>query len=861
MIKLLTLLVNFAFSQQLAEPRRHVLSNGMTVLLAEDHSSPLVSAVWGAHVGSSAEPLDFQGSSHYLEHLLLMRGTKNYPPGAIGALVNGRGGFFNGFTWDDYTVYLLQATPERLDELLGMHEDMMFRATFGGAEFEMEKKAVQEEFRLRRDKPAIYHWDTTGYKLYPAETYYSRSTIGTLESVGGAKYELVRKYYEDYYVPNNITLAVVGDFDSAKLLPALEKRFGKYPAKPVARPPYEPIEMKPGVNVVEEEREASKSYLMIALPAPQATAADYFPMELLGEYLTGASTSLLRDELVTKRKLLDSIEFSVSPRRFAGGWQAVELEAAPDRAAAGAAAALELMARVAREGVTAEQLESARQRLLNAHAARKEDQRLVAQELVKAACFGDYRLFSEYEARLKAVTPRDALWAARKYLAPDRLYVGAVHPKGLSPKGFAETVKAAAARAGAGDPSVASVKLPHGGLLLHEPRAGAPMEGFTLAVRAGSRYDDERPGLASAVAAMLTRQTAARDRFALQKYLDENGFLLSSSAGRDAAFLTLQAPAGKTKQALALLRELVGKPALGAKEWGELQKEMVEAARALRDQPQWMAQAAAYELLFSGQPYSSPPEGEPESLAKITPAELQAFMTQRWSLDRTALAYVGPADAKLIADEWAQAARPKPAKPAPEEATPLAAATGMRKAVDMPGKLTAYLLLLWPGPKFGTPEWVRFSLANQAFGGDLAGRLWQLRQKEGLAYSVWARPAALREQPLAIVTMGTALANRDKALAALDRELGLAATTGFSAEDLARVKTSYMAAIDLQDSTAMARSQRLANWWSLGAPPDYRAKLRAMVAETTLDQMNAAAASVLKPGAYWLVEAGQQVKP
>jgi predicted Zn-dependent peptidase len=174
--------------------------------------------------------------------------------------------------------------------------------------------------------------------------------------------------------------------------------------------------------------------------------------------------------------------------------------------------------------------------------------------------------------------------------------------------------------------------------------------------------------------------------------------------------------------------------------------------------------------------------------------------------------------------------------------------------------MTAYILMLWPAPKFATPEWVAFSLAKQAFGGDIAGRLWQLRQKEGLAYSVWAKPAPLREQPLATVTMGTALANKEKALAALDRELGLAATVGFSEADLARVKTSYVAALDRQDSTAMARSERLAHWWQLGAPADYRAKLRKMVEQATLEQVNAAAASVLKPGAYWLVEAGQQAK-
>jgi zinc protease len=861
MIKLALTLAVTAFSQQLSEPRETKLSNGLSVVMAEDHSSPLVSVVWGAHVGASAEPLDFQGNSHYLEHLLLSRGTKHYPPGRIGELVSGRGGYFNGFTWDDYTGYVLQATKEKLDELLDMHEDMMFSATFGGEEFETEKKAVQQEYRLRMDKPDYYIFDTAGYHMYPGETFYSRGTIGTLETVQAATVEGVRKYYESYYVPNNITLVVVGDFDAATLLPKLEARFGKYPRKPVAKPPYRALPLKPGVNVVETERDAGKSYLMLGFPAPQAVSPDYFPLELLASYLSNGNTALLRDELVTKRKLLDDVDMTNLPRRFPGGWIPVEAQASPEKAAAGVEALLELLGKVAREGVPEAQLDLARRRLVNAHAAVKENQLAVAQALVKKACIGDYRLFTEYEKRLSEVTPRDVLWVARKYLASPNFYVSAVHPKGASPKDFAARARAAAAKLAVDEAPVSSKTLPNGSVLLHEPRVGSPMEGFTLAVRAGSRYDGDKPGLAASVAELLTRQTAARDRFALRKYLDENGFLLSGSAGRDGAYLTLQAPAGKTRQALALLRELVEKPALGAADWALVQKEFVERARALKDQPDWVADSSTYELLFPGGPYATPPEGRPESLEKIAPADLQAFMKQRWSLDRAALAYVGPAEPAVVAEEWAKASRPKPAKAPAEKASVLAAAPSARKAVDMPGKLTSYLVLAWPAPAFGTPEWVRYVLANQAFGGDIAGRLFQLRQKEGLAYSVWARSAGLRDQPLAFVTMGTALANRDKALAALDRELGKLASASFSAEDVERVKTSYLGAIDRQDSTAMARANRLGSWWLAGAPADYRAKLRKMVAEADAASVNAAAASVLKAGGYRLVIAGQQTAP
>ena len=96
MRKLAILLAGFvalnASAQNIGDPRLHVLENGLRVITVEDHSAPLVSAVWTAHVGDSAEPPDFAGNSHYLEHLLLFRGTEKFPKNEIGEWAAGRGG-------------------------------------------------------------------------------------------------------------------------------------------------------------------------------------------------------------------------------------------------------------------------------------------------------------------------------------------------------------------------------------------------------------------------------------------------------------------------------------------------------------------------------------------------------------------------------------------------------------------------------------------------------------------------------------------------------------------------------------------------------------------------------------------------
>jgi zinc protease len=356
-MKRLTLLLGLlaalnATAQNVSEPRLHTLENGMRIITVENHSVPLVSSVWSAHVGDSAEPPDFAGNSHYLEHLLLFRGTEKYPKNQIGEWAAGRGGYFNGGTWYDWTTFVLMAASSDLDGILDRHEQMMFHGSFSGEDFETEKSAVFEELRSGMDRPYGYLWRTASSHMYPRETFYSRSTIGTIETVQAATVERVREYYEGYYVPNNITLAVVGDFDTDDLLSRIERRFSSYPAGDVSAVPYDAVAMKAGINVVAEERELGKAYFLVAFEGPRATTPEWFPYALLTEYLAGGKTSVLFSELVTEQKLIDNISMDAMPRRFAKGWQGIDGETESSNVAPAVSALWQSLDAVRRDGIS-----------------------------------------------------------------------------------------------------------------------------------------------------------------------------------------------------------------------------------------------------------------------------------------------------------------------------------------------------------------------------------------------------------------------------------------------------------------------------------------------------------------------------
>ena len=845
-------------AQEISAPRLTVLDNGMRVITVEDRRSPLVAAVWSAHVGDSAETRAFGGNSHYLEHLLLFRGTRKYPGGAISDRVSGAGGYFNGHTWYDWTTFEIVLPSNRLDDILDMHEQMMFEAAFGGADFETEKKAVFEELRSSYDKPNAYLFRQLPYKLYEGETFYSRDTIGTIESVQAATVEKVRRYYKEQYIPNNITLVLVGDFSTEDALARVRARFS--PRKPgkIVLPQYKPLPLRAGVNVATEERNAGKAYFAAAFEGPQAQSPDFAAFQVLMSWLLDGKTAPLTEELVERRKLFGSMHGAPYLRRYPGGYQAMGGEGEPEKMAQGVAGLFEMLARVRGEGIPQEKLTLVKNRIISRSKVGNEDLYNRAVSLAEADAHGDYRLESELEQRIARVTAEDVWTVAAKYLDPGHCFVSAVFPVGKTPAGFAEAVRAAGvAHSGATGGSLQETRLASGATLLFDARPGAPTESFTAAVQAGERHDGNRPGTAEAVLAMIRRLTAKRGRVALQEFLDREGISLNGEPRKDGVMVTVTAPAGKTALLGALLREVLSEPNFAAEEWTEVQRRLVSGVTSLMDQPQAVANTALFALIFPGTPYGVTLAARQKSLETITAEELTTFHRRFYRPERIAVAYSGPASPTEVAASLA--GRMGAATPLPVVESPVFAAVApeklVRSAVPMAGKKQVNLYWMWPGVELTSDDWILWTLASRAFGGDLASRLWFLRQNEGLAYSVTSVDIPFHDRPLTGIYMAMEKEKYPQAAAALDREVARI-LEGLNSAELERVKGSLLANLERQDATTETRSRRHAAWRLAGFGPDYRARLRRVVAAATLEDVNRVVKATLSKDRMYRAEAG-----
>jgi predicted Zn-dependent peptidase len=396
--------------------------------------------------------------------------------------------------------------------------------------------------------------------------------------------------------------------------------------------------------------------------------------------------------------------------------------------------------------------------------------------------------------------------------------------------------------------------LPSGVTLLHELKPGASMESYTVAVRAGKKHGDV-PGQAEAVANMLVRETGNYSKVELQNYLDENGFDLEATTLPDASYITLQAPAGSAAKAMALLAEVLTNPGFSDDEWASQKSEMLAQIDSALDQPRVVVDELTTATVFAGSAYGRSIADDRAALPALDTDDLRAFYDNHYKAGSIAVAYTGDAGEAEVADGLAPLASLK-GRTASSEPIELAAIQGVSHAAQaMEGRQQTNLNVVWHAPDIETDDFIRWQLAARAIGGDLAGRLWKLRQDEGLAYSVWLYNQPNVEQPITMVYMATAAEKRTDAIAAIHREIDRL-QSGLTQDELDRVKVSYLANLNRQDRTSARRSSRHAEWWVAGFDANFRARLNNVVSNATLDDVNQVVRDVLQPRDYVFVEAG-----
>ena len=285
------------------------------MILSEDHSTPIVHVALWYHVGSKNERPGRTGFAHLFEHMMF-KGSKNVEPEAHTSFISSVGGQTNAYTTDDETVFWETVPAQYLPLALWLEADRMASLRINEATFANEREVVKEERRMRVDNQPYGRLNEIIYdhafKVHP----YKHPTIGSMADLEAASIEDVRDFYATYYVPENATLTLVGDFDTAQAKQLVQQYFGRVPkaAKPVPRDiPQEPPQT--------EERRIT---LEQPWPLPAVVVAhhitydghpDSYPLHIASKVLSDGQSSRIYQKLVYEQQLAVAAFGSAQPDR------------------------------------------------------------------------------------------------------------------------------------------------------------------------------------------------------------------------------------------------------------------------------------------------------------------------------------------------------------------------------------------------------------------------------------------------------------------------------------------------------------------------------------------------------------------
>ena len=412
------------------------LANGLKVVLLEDHSSPIVHAELWYHVGSKNEKPGRTGFAHLFEHMMF-KGSKNVEPEGHPSWISSVGGQSNATTNEDATIYWQTFPAQYLPLVLWLEADRMATLRIDEAVFKNEREVVKEERRMRIDNQPYGRLNEIVYDQAFTVHPYKHPTIGSMKDLEAASIEDVRDFFRTFYVPNNATLVLSGDFDSKEALAMTEKYLGRVPKsdKPVPRDiPKEPVQTKERRVRIEE-----------SWPLPAVVVAhhitfdgdpDSYPLHIASKVLSDGQSSRIYRQLVYEKQ--------VALAAFGGGniieqpnlffaVAIVQPGKTPDEAANALIAELD---KLRKEPISAGELQQAKNQFARDYIFSRESNKDKANQLAHAVVIHDDVKTADGEFDIfMNITQADVQRVAQKYFTPENRLVITIMPKGASAGG------------------------------------------------------------------------------------------------------------------------------------------------------------------------------------------------------------------------------------------------------------------------------------------------------------------------------------------------------------------------------------------------------------------------------------------
>ncbi|UCE42814.1 MAG: insulinase family protein [Candidatus Aminicenantes bacterium] len=313
------LLFPFVYADQTEDTKfeNFELENGMKVFLYERHSLPLLNIVFAFDVGTKNETDANNGLVHILEHYILYRGTEMRSGEEIGKDIRSHGAYFNAHTGRDLATFELSLPSEFADFALENQREILFHLKLTQEELDIEKQIILEELSQVLDDPIKYGTSLVYQNLFQNHPY-QRPIFGKKDIIEAATVEQIQQFHNNYFVPANCALAVVGDFDMQQMKQKIRSMFGELENNGFIPQEFEKVQpLKKNIEI-EEEMDVNTGYLVIGIAGPDYNNEDQYVVDVLVEVLGRGVIPLLNQPLRGRRELVETISMGFGAYKYGG---------------------------------------------------------------------------------------------------------------------------------------------------------------------------------------------------------------------------------------------------------------------------------------------------------------------------------------------------------------------------------------------------------------------------------------------------------------------------------------------------------------------------------------------------------------
>jgi len=877
--------------------QKFVLPNGLTVLTHEDHRLPLVAVDLWYHVGPLNERPGRTGFAHLFEHMMF-EGSEHVGEKAHIKYVEGAGATdVNGTTDFDRTNYFETMPGNQLELALWLESDRM-GFLMEGLDRKLltnQRDVVRNERRQGEGQPYNVAEEAVFHLLFPKDHPYYGSVIGSHADIESARVADVRDFHQQFYTPNNASIAIAGDFDPAQLKALLTKYFGPIPRGPAVAPVHvvtPPITAQRRATITDTVKLPRLSIAWLTPPAftPQAYSVDTAIFAL-----GSAKASRLRQALVIKSQVAQSVNCETDELKLTS-LATCDITAKPGVKLEDLEATFwQELGKLQQDVPTAEEV--AASKALKLTGKINGLQRLggfggVADTLDKYNQYtGDPGFLPKDVAMIDAVTPANVKSAAQKYLSKDSAVVVFCVPgkKVLddvprSPDDTDASVKitnpyspefekaqdwrknkpAPGPAPALHLPAPKEFTLDNGLKVLLVEEHSLPLLTADLVSRAGAENNQTATaGLASLVSEVMGEGTESRSLSKLAEDQETIGTHINTTAGMDSSAISMDVLTSHAGEGMSLLADVALHPAFRTEDIERHRAQRLVRISQETDNVVQIALRAGPKLLFGDQPYGHSGNGTTESVKAIAAGDFSNFYKHHYGPNDSVLVLAGDvnqAEARKLAEQyfgnWKNEADPAPQIPASPEAP-----TTHVVVVDKPGAPQTAMLAFGIGVPANSPDSELLDVLDYTLGSSFGSRInMNLREVHGYTYGAFS---AFNEYRAGGDFLAGALVRTDVTAPSAKEmmmEIRNFPDHPSTPEELAAAKEASIRSLPGQFETNSAIARAVNSLFLYDRPLDYYANLPAKFQSVSPDDIARAAKQYLHPDQLIIVTAGDRSK-